>query len=223
MLAASFAMHGKDKGELSGQWREVKRMNTGGKSISYTDTIYFQFLTGNEYVWQKAKGFIYRGSYKMENNSLDIGMRQFTILEHKGKKLVLKDEGGIYEFVPGGPANQMVAGAEPEKYKPVTSINQMVGQWDKFKGTSKTTQQQIDYTRAVKKIEIFSSPQDGKLGYIYAGRDGENMPSWYVESFSNGTLYCNGKDKRTFKVLKAENNELIIEEAGFTYFLRRFK
>ena len=152
-----------------------------------TDTIYFQFLTGNEYVWQKAKGFIYRGSYKMENNSLDIGMRQFTILEHKGKKLVLKDEGGIYEFVPGGPANQMVAGAEPEKYKPVTSINQMVGQWDKFKGTSKTTQQQIDYTRAVKKIEIFSSPQDGKLGYIYAGRDGENMPSWYVESFSNGT------------------------------------
>lgn len=213
----------KGKNDLDGNWREVKRMGTDKKSISYTDTVFFQFLPGNEYIWQKAQGFIYRGSYKVENGALDIGMRYFTIVEQKKNKLVLRDDVGTYEFEPYTPVSQMTPGKAPEKYSPVTSIGQMVGKWDKFKGTSANTQQQIDYTRAVKKIEIFSSPDNGKLGYIYAGRDSENAPSWYVVSFSNGTLYCDGKDKRQFKVLKAENNEFFVEENGFTYFLRRFK
>lgn len=213
----------KGKNDLDGNWREVKRLGADKKSVSYKDTIFFQFLPGNEYIWQKAQGFVYRGSYKVENGALDIGMRYFTILEQKKNKLVLRDDAGTYEFEPYTPVSQMTPGRAPEKYGPVTSINQMVGKWDKFKGTSANTQQQIDYTRAVKKIEIFSSPDNGKLGYIYAGRDGENSPSWYVVSFSNGTLYCDGKDKRQFKVIKAENNEFIVEENGFTYFLRRFK
>lgn len=214
----------KGKNDLSGHWREVKRLGADNNRINYNDTIFFEFKPGNEYVWQKKNGFIYRGAYKMENGALDIGMRYFTIQEHKkNKRLVLKDQAGTYEFEPYTPTSGMVAARPAETYGPVTSINQMVGTWDKFKGTSGSTQQQIDYTRTVKKVEIFSRPQDGKLGYIYAGRDGENAPSWYVESFSNQTLFCNGKDRRQFKVLKAEDNELIIEENDFTYFLRRFK
>lgn len=224
MLLLPLAAFSKGKNDVVGEWREVKRFTVDNKNVAYQDTIFLKFLPGNEYVWQKKNSFIYRGTYKSENNTIDIGMRYFTVLEHKkNKKLILKDQAGIYEFEPGAPASQMMAGKAPEQYKPVTSINQMVGQWDKFKGTSSGMHSSIDYTRTVKKVEIFSSPKDGKLGYIYAGRDGENAPSWYVESFSNQTLYCNGKDKRQFKVLKAENNELIIEEAGFTYFLRRFR
>lgn len=223
LLSLPFIAMSKGKDDLSGNWREVKRLGTGNKEVTFKDTIFFQFLVGNEYIWQKAQGFVYRGTYKIENGALDIGMRYFTIVEQKKNKLVLKDDAGTYHFEPYTPVSQMTPGKGPEKYGPVTSINQMVGKWDKFKGTSGTTQQQIDYTRTVKKIEIFATPQDGKMGYIYAGRDGENAPSWYVESFSNQTLFCNGKDRRQFKVLKAENNELIIEENGFTYFLRRFK
>ena len=221
LMSLPFIAIGKDKNDLTGNWREVKRV-TNDKSVSFKDTTLFTFMAGNEYTTQKSGGFIYRGTYKVEKGALDIGMRTFTIVEQKKNRMVLKDEQGTYTFetyTPSGPG----APRAPEKYGPVTSINQMVGKWDKFKGTSANTQQQIDYTRAVKKIEIFSTPDNGKLGYIYAGRDAENAPSWYVESFSNQTLYCNGKDRRQFKVLKAENNEVIIEEAGFTYFLRRFK
>lgn len=224
LMLLPFVAMSKGKNDLSGHWHEVKRQSTNNKKVDYRDTIMFEFKVGNEYVWQKKGGFIYRGSYKMENGALDIGMRYFTILEHKkNKRLVLKDQQGTYTFEPYTPTSQMVAGRAPEQYSAVTSINQMVGTWDKFKGTSAHTHQRIDYTRTVKKVEIFSTPQDGKLGYIYAGRDGEGSPSWYVESFSNQTLYCNGKDRRQFKVLKAENNEFIIEENGMTYFLRRFK
>lgn len=223
LLSIPVLAFGKDKDQLTGHWREVKRMGADKKAINYKDTILFEFKPGNEYIWQKYGGFIYRGTFKIENGALDIGMRYFTIVDQKKNKLVLKDEAGTYEFEPYTPTSQMTPGRSPEQYGPVNSIGQMVGSWDKFKGTSANTQQQIDYTRAVKKIEIFSSAKDGKLGYIYAGRDAENAPSWYVESFSNQTLYCNGKDRRQFKVLKAENNELIIQEDGFTYFLRRFK
>lgn len=221
LLITPFLAQAKDKNDLTGNWREVKR-ETNNKAISFKDTTFFAFLAGNEYTTQKSGGFIYRGTYKIEKGNLDMGMRFFTIVDQKKNKLVLKDEQGTYTFetyTPQGPG----AAAAPEKYGPVTGISQMVGKWDKFKGTSANTQQQIDYTRAVKKIEIFSSPDNGKLGYIYAGRDGENAPSWYVENFSNQTLFCNGKDRRQFKVLKAENNELIIQEEGFTYFLRRFR
>lgn len=214
---------GKDK-QLTGNWREVKRLGSNNKQIDLRDTIFIELKVGNEYVWHKVGGFVYRGSYKVENGALDIGMRYFTIVEHKkNKRLILKDQAGTYEFEPYTPTNQMVAGRSPEQYSPVTSISQMTGTWDKFKGTSANTKQRIDYTRAVKKVEIFNKPQNGKLGYIYGARDGEGSPSWFVESFSNQTLYCNGKDRRQFKVLKAENNELIIEENGDTYFLRRFK
>ena len=227
MLLIPFTGYSKDKGskiQLIGNWKEVKRLNVAGKKINYTDTLYLKFEAGNQYVRQQGKGFIYRGVYKILSGSLDIGTRTYTILEYKKKKrLVLKDQMGTYELEPYVPVSQIVPGRAPEVYKPITSINQMVGSWDKFKGTSSGTHQQIDYTRTVKKVEIFAQPRDGKYGFIYAGRDGENAPSWYVESFSNQTLYCNGKDRRQFKVLKAENNELIIEGEGFTYFLRRFR
>lgn len=225
LLAIPFTSYSKGKGkdQLLGHWKEVKRLNNAGKLVSYTDTLHIEFKPGNEYVRQQGKGFIYRGVYKIMSGSLDIGTRTYTIMEMKKKRIVLKDQMGTYELEPYTPVSQIVPGRAPEVYKPVTSINQMVGSWDKFKGTSSGTHDRIDYTRTVKKVEIFSNPQNGKLGYIFAGRDGEGAPSWYVESFSNQTLYCNGKDRRQFKVLKAENNELIIEGEGFTYFLRRFR
>lgn len=224
LLLVPFIGMSKGKDDLSGHWREVKRLGTGGKKIAFRDTIFFEFKVGNEYTWQKKGGFIYRGSYKKENNTLDIGMRYFSIEQYKkGKRLVLKDQAGTYEFEPYTPVSGMVQARAQETYAPVASIEQMIGTWEKFKGTSKTTQQQIDYTTAVKKVEVFSRPEGNKLGNIYGARDGENSPSWYIESFSNQTIYCNGKSRRQFKVLKAQDNELIIEDDNFTYFLRRFR
>ncbi len=160
LLTLPFVSQGKDNDQLSGHWREVKRSGPDKKSMSFKDTILFHFMPGNEYVWQKAGSFIYKGTYKLENGALDIGMRYFKIVENKKNKIVLKDDQGTYEFEPYVPTSQMVAGRGPDKYGPVNSINQMVGTWDKFKGTAASTQQQIDYTRAVKKVEIFSTPDN---------------------------------------------------------------
>ncbi len=223
LLAAPLAGFAADKNSLSGNWKEVKRMNTSNVVIDYKDTIRFQFLVGNEYIWQKSGGFIYKGTYKLENNALDIGMRYFTIMEKKANKLVLKDEAGIYEFVPYKETAAPGVAKKEESFAPVNSIQPMVGHWSVYKGTSAKTNQSIDYTRQLKMIDIYDAPQEGKLGAFFARKDADNAPSWYVESYSNQTLVCNGKDHRTFKVIKCQDNDLILQEDDYTYFFRQFK
>ena len=144
-------------------------------------------------------------------------------MEQKGNKLVLRDELGTYEFAPYKKQQPNLEVVQQENFIPVRNITQMTGHWSKYKGTSSKTVENVDYSRAVKMLDIFSEPKDGKWDYVYAGNDAENAPSWYVESYSNQILYCNGKDARQLKVIKCENNDLIIEDEGNTYFMRKFK
>jgi hypothetical protein len=222
LMFLPFAAFSKNGEKLSGKWKEVSRSNSKGK-IAYTDTIHIEFLIGGEYVWQKQGGFIYKGTYKITDKDLDMGSRFFTIVSRTPDKLVLKDDAGEYTFVPD---HSVVANAtlpnEPAP-KPVTSIDQMVGHWSRYKSTSASTLNQVDYTRLVKMIDITGGSSDGKLGYIYAAKDADNAPSWYIESFSNQTLICNGKDQRSFKVIKCQDNDMVLEENGITYFFRQFK
>lgn len=225
LLAMPILGIAKDKNQLSGNWKEVKRWNPSNKKVAYKDTIHMEFLPGNEYVWQKSGSFIYRGSYKIENGSLDIGRRYFTIVEMKKNRIILQDQVGKYQLEPYTPTNQQGAPRAKEVWGPVTSINQMTGHWSKFKSTSDRTLQEVDYTRLLKVVKIFDQPQGKKLGDVFAARDGDQAPSWYVESYNpkTQTLYCNGKSRRQFKVLKCEDNELIMEENGITYFFRQFR
>lgn len=108
------------------------------------------------------------------------------------------------------------------QYEPVTSIDQMAGNWTVYKRTSDHILEKVDYTRQIKRAEILSSPKDGKWGYFFAGMDGSNTPSWFVESYARQVITLSGKGKRWFKVIKAQDNELILEENGITYFFKQF-
>ncbi len=213
-----------DKNKLSGNWREVSRKTIKNEVVSYKDTIKMEFLPGgNEYIWQKAGGFIYRGTYKLEANALDIGMRYFTIVSRSNNKMVLKDDGGIYEMETYTPQVNSPQAKRQEVFAPVNSVQQMAGHWSVFKGTGAQKVDAIDYSRQIKMVDIYPSQQDGKWGAFFSRKDADNAPSWYVQSYSNQTLYLNGKDSRQFKVLKCENNEMILEEDGVTYYFRQFK
>lgn len=213
------------KGDLDGHWREVKRLDVGGNVVDYTDTIHMQFLTGNEYVWHKTGSFIYRGTYKIENGNLDIGRRYFKIEGVSKKKLVLKDDLGTYYLEPYTPQKQAnsTAKKQPETYDPVHSIDQMAGKWSVYKRTSDRTLQQVDYVTLLKSVTIFERPEGNKHGYFYGSRDGEDNPSWYVTGYNNQTIICEGDSHRKFKVIKCQDNEMILEEDGITYFFKQFK
>lgn len=222
ILLTPFIGYSGDK-NIQGNWKEVSRKNVQKQTVNYKDTIFLEFLAGNEYIWQKSGGFIYRGTYKYEVNAIDIGMRYFTILSQSNNTLTLKDEGGIYEMQRYTPAPNTPQAKRQEVYAPVNSIQQMAGHWSVYKRTSANKVESIDYTRQLKMVDFYPNMQNGKWGAFFATRDADNAPSWIVENYSNQTVYLNGKDQRQFRVLKCEGGELIMEENGVTYYFKQFR
>lgn len=221
VIVLPLSIFGKGNDHLKGHWRETGRWTTGEQELEYSDTMFFSFTPTGEYTWQKAGGFIYRGTYKVENNNLDIGMQYYSILDKQMNKLILKDQNSIHQFEPYIPQKVESDPRPKENYRRLAEIRFAAGEWEKYKGTSDKKQQSINYDRSIKKVVIFDEAEDGKWGYVYAGNDG-NEPSWYIESYSNDIMYLNGKDLREVKVLNMKDNELILKEDGFNYFMRRF-
>jgi hypothetical protein len=206
---------------LSGNWQEIKRTGQDGAATHFSDTIRLGFLTGNEYTWVKNGGFIYRGSYKVENGALDMGARYFTIVSHAPDRLVLRDRESTYEFAPYTPPVSITLAKDPPPL-PVTHISRMAGNWKVYKRTSARTQQNIDYYTLVESVRVFDTPDaDGTLGWVAAAKDPDGTHSWKITKFANSHLYTSGKSDRIFEVLKAED-ELILKEGDITYFFKQF-
>src|SRR5690606_13335211 len=142
--------------QLAGNWKETRRMAANGTLMPFNDTLKLEFLTGNEYLWQKGGSFQYRGTYKMVDDELDFGMARFHIAEKTGNRLLLQDEAGIsYELAAYTPPVHSPAAKRQEVYQPVTGIAQMAGQWSVYKRTSAKPLDKVDYTRQIKKVDIF--------------------------------------------------------------------
>ncbi|MBS1772706.1 MAG: hypothetical protein JST82_07595 [Bacteroidetes bacterium] len=211
-------------GQLTGNWREVSRRNAGNQNINFADTIFVEFRQGNEYVWHKIGSFIYRGTYTKSGNALDLGMRNFDIISNDGYNLTMTDGTAIYEFESYVPVPSAPEYRAPEVYDPVNSLRQMVGHWSVYKRTNGNIKPaDIDYTRQLKMIDIYNNDGQGIMGDFFGQRDADNAPSWYVESYNNQIIYCYGKDRRQFHVIKCQDNELIIEENGTTYYFKQFR
>jgi len=206
---------------LSGNWKEVHRETINGKHVNFSDTIKIGFLTGNEYTWMKKGGFIYRGTYKIENGALDMGSRYFTIVKQTRNRLVIKDDEAIYEFMPYTlPAKSRL----PQEKEPmmVTNTSQMTGTWKVFKGTSSATIKELDLGNRIKTVIIFDSPDaTGYIGSVSGGEDPKGSPSWFISKFENGTIYCGGKSNRSFNAAMTDD-ELILREGSQTFFLKQF-
>lgn len=207
---------------LSGNWREIRRTDTRGENMPFSDTIKVNFLTGNEYTWLKKGGFIYRGTYKIENGALDMGARYFKIVSRGNDRLVISDDAATYEFRPYTDAPRTIVPKEAPA-TPVQSIGEIAGKWKVFKGTSSKTLKELDLSTRPKTVMIFDAPDsEGDIGYVSAGKDPQNRPSWKINRFENGILYCNGKTVRLFEVSKTDD-ELILREGEQTFFLKQFR
>src|SRR5206468_4206665 len=137
----------------------------------------------------------------------------------------LRDDAGIYVFgIDSSDTAKIVVLEKEEKILPVTSIDQMIGRWTVYKRTAKDQSGSIDNAVAIRSMYVTGPSTDGKLGYIYSGKDLLNDPSWYVKGFSSDqTLNCEGKNARTMKVIKCQKGEMIIEEGDITYYFKQFK
>lgn len=223
-------------GDLSGHWRETSRTTPKGIDIPFTDTTFYEFKVGNQWLRGRPNGYQYRGVYKLENNQLDLGVQRYEIVSRDERKMVLKDVGGVYtyeRYTPGFAdlkdgmdASGSSGRAQTEsEMQPLASLSDITGKWQPFKRTSSRTLDKVDYNRQIKAFVVYGQPQDGKLGEIYGGMDPVNVPTWYIESYRKGTLTAarkDGSDRRTLQVISYKDGELIFREDPVTYFLKQF-
>lgn len=203
---------------LSGSWREINRVTLDGNAIRFSDTIFVNFLPGNEYTWQKKKDFIHRGSYKYDGKVIDMATRFFTVVKHTDKVLILRDRYATYEFKAYTPSREKL----PDEKAPsiVSNIEEIAGKWNVFKRTSSAAMKNIDYSQLVEDVVIEKG--DTSLGYITSSSNPHEKDGWKISKLENGVLYAEGKTQRRLEVSKRDN-ELILKEGNITYFLKQFQ
>jgi hypothetical protein len=214
---------------LSGHWKEVHRMDEHNKAISYTDTLRLRFLVGNEYVWVRPGSFSYRGTYKATRSYLDMGGRNYNIVQRSPNRMLLKDRAGTYELIryeepPVREDNSQARTGDrhqsDERYDGLRDFKKMKGKWQVYKRTAAIQLDEVNYDRIIKTIHVPDT--NGHMGSVYAANDG-SKPSWYIDRFDKSILYCTGKDKRQLQVLKCDGEELVIREGNLTYFFKQFQ
>lgn len=232
LFSISLLAGGASARELSGAWKEAARSGPSG-TIAFTDTMRVQFLIGNEYTWSKPMGFIYRGTYKLSDKALDMGSRYYTIVKMEDDRMVLSDKQGQYTFVrdreAGTARSDQSAASHGDRATtgtaysgPPRSIDALMGKWEVYKRTASEVQKTIDYSRQLRVIELKKN-DGGEQGLVFAANDMQNKPSWYMDRYEDGTIYCKGRDARQLKVLHLADGELVIGEGDVTYFFKQFK
>lgn len=231
MPVSAFAQKPFKAADLTGSWKETARSTAAQQPVAYTDTIRIDFLVGNEYTWGKANSFIYRGTYQVNGQTIEMGARVYTVVENTKDKIKLKDDDGLHEFsryekaettTDNSNARSSDRAQVKDEYNGVKAFSELAGKWQVYKRTSAVPQKTIDYTTIVKSVS-FSSGKEGEQGRIYAAKDPEGKPSWYVDRFRDNILYCKGRSDRSFKVLKCAGGELILQEGDMTYFFKQFQ
>jgi hypothetical protein len=227
------AAKGKKAPDVKGSWKETARMGRDKAPISYTDTMYTDFLIGNEYITGRKTGFMYKGTYKVTEGTLDMGMRMYNITEATAARLVLKDDVGFYIWERYEKADPRVENStaaasgsrghqETELNGGPVSANQLRGKWEVFKRTSSEKLPEINYKMLLHTLD-FKGANPADSSGVYAASDPMRMPGWYVTGYGDNIITCNGKTgKRSLKVLKCTDGELIIEEGAITYFFKQF-
>ena len=85
--------------DLTGSWKEVRRIARGGAQQSFTDTMYYDFMPGNEFASQQKDRYMNRGNYNATSSYIDLGAQAYKVLEMSHDRMLLKDNAGTYEFV----------------------------------------------------------------------------------------------------------------------------
>lgn len=210
------------------RWVEVKRLNYDSTIRPFSDTIHLEFKPKNNYIWTKKGGIQYKKTYTLSNGDIGFGPFNLLLVLRKPGKLILREDSVIHYFITDTSkvikdTTKYKDGHVVETYLPVKSINEMVGHWSIYKRTS-ASQAEPDYTKLIKMVDITAGSSDKKMGYIYATLDPPGSPSWAIDEYTEDqVLKCSGNGKRSLRVLKCANQELVLEEDGITYYFKAFK
>jgi len=215
----------KQKVILPGRWKEIVRMTVDSTIQPFTDTLYITFSVKDSFSYRHRNGFVYEGIYSVSEDSiLDMGYSRYKVVTRKPTLLVLTNSKGIFQLEPDkSEVIKSIVIKKEDSARPVNNIDEMIGKWTVYKRTSSGTGT-IDMSRNIRSVYVTGPSTDGKQGYVYSGTDADNNPSWFIKELGGGqSLNCDGTSPRTLKVVRCQDEEMILEEDEMKYFLKLYK
>lgn len=224
-----FMGHGIDKKKKKligpGRWREMVRMNPDSAVQSFKDTLFMRFLPKDSFSYRHKNGFVYEGIYSISEDSLlDLGTARYKVAKKNNDTLMITNRDGIFILgVDNSDTAEVIVIAKEDSARPVTDIDVMIGKWTVYKRKAQGFGA-LDPSDNIRSVYITGASTDGKEGFVFSGSDPDNAPSWHIKELGGGqSLVCDGKRPRTFKVLRCQDGEMILEEEGMQYFLKQPK
>ena len=208
------------------RWKEISRMRPDSSVVAFTDTMFLFFDGKDSFSYHVKNGFVYNGPFIFKEDSiLDLGTVRYHVLPSKPGKMVFVNDNGIYQFgVDSSDTVKAIIILKEEKALPVTSIDQMIGHWTVYKKAAVGSAETPAVDMQIRSAYITGPSTEGKLGYVFGGTDPGNAPSWSIKDFTTDqVLQCEGKTPRTFKVLRCQKNEMVLEDESMRYFLKQFR
>lgn len=211
---------------LPGRWVEVKRTTPDSVNVPFSDTFFMTFQIRDTFTYRTRNGFVYRGKYTIDDDGhLDFGTVAYDIALRRPNSIILTNPKGIYYYaVDTSTLPPEVVLEKEEKILPVTEIDTMIGHWSVYKRVADKDGAASDFDIQIKSAYITGPSSDNNLGVLYCGNDPDDNPSWVIKKLgSDQSLECAGKTARFIKVVKCQKGEMVLEEAGISYYLKQFK
>ena len=222
--AGAAAKHG-SKSLPANRWREIRRMDADSVAVPFLDTMFITIQRKDSFSYHNKDAFVYRGIYILDGKDLDFGYAKFKIVVKKPNSLELHDAKGYYVFsLDSTDTLKTIVVPREDKIDSNITIDKMIGHWTAYKRTALKALAGVDHNVLVKSLLITGTSTNGRLGFVFSDADKRDDPSWYMVKLDKDlNLNCEGRTKRTFKVDKCQNGELILEDEDMKYYFKQFK
>ena len=226
--ATTLSIAGAHKGSKSlpaNRWREIKRLDADSVAVPFLDTMFITIKRKDSFSYHNKNAFVYSNVYILDDKSLDFGYAKFTIVFKKPKNMLLHDAKGYYLFgLDSSDTLKTIVLPKEEKIDSAFTIDNMIGHWSVYKRTPLKTLQVIDHNVLLKSMLITGRSTGRKLGFIFSDVDKRDDPSWTIVKLDKDhQMECEGLPKRTFKVIKCQGGEIVLEDEEMQYFFKQYK
>lgn len=227
MALIGYYTHAQQKSE--DRWHEVERRDAKKKKMNFTDTMYLNTKDRKNFGFSKTKeSLLFKAD--IENAQLDFGHIVFEVKKNQADEIILMDESSIYHVFERMNINTEHQNAQKEKENmeaPANTVKsfdrqQFQGKWIPFKKYHKDGQNdKVSSDLYVRGFHIL-----GDTIQVFLWKDTDNGSFYSLYKLDGGKVFVRNEEQneeRLFLIKRAEEREIIIEDAGngMLYFLKR--
>ncbi len=210
--------------DISGKWVELTRTDKNSDVTPFKDTLYIEIREDGFMMVRHTIGATYYGDAELHENKLTIQKDVFSVEGVENEMLKLKKGKLTHRFVrqekfTDAPVEKVIPGVEEGTV--LSDFENLKGKWTVYKKTDPKFSSGTFY------IKNFDINEMNMINVFSAEISFHNMDSLYS---SDATIKILDKELQIMstdrvlktRIVKNDGEEMILEHASVTYFLKRF-